>query len=82
MRPLSVPVNRFRFGSQVISTRVFMMAPRALALREPYVDVTAAMDERPRERTVVLRVVPGTQADVPAHSSSDDIEDPFGEVNI
>ena len=58
LRPLSTPVNRFQFGSQMISTRVFMMAPRALASPQAYVDVTAAMEEQPHERSVVLRVVP------------------------
>jgi hypothetical protein len=53
LRPLFAPVNRFQFGAQVISTRVFMMTPRAPAARQSLVDITAAMDERPGERTVV-----------------------------
>jgi Fe-S-cluster-containing dehydrogenase component len=28
LRPMSEAVNRFQFGAQVISTQVFMMAPR------------------------------------------------------
>jgi Fe-S-cluster-containing dehydrogenase component len=81
LRPMSAPVNRFQFGAQVISTRVFMMTPRAPAFGQSLVDVTAAMDERPRERTVVLRVIPT----VAAHSQStrpDEDADPFADVVI
>jgi Fe-S-cluster-containing dehydrogenase component len=80
LRPLSAPVNRFQFGDQVISTRVFMMAPRAVAAQAPWVDVTAAMDEAPRERTVMLRVVPA-EPDARA-ASADAGADPFAEVTI
>ena len=52
MRPLSAPVNRFQFGRQVVSTRVFMMMPHDAAPRQPYVDVTAAMDARPQARAI------------------------------
>ncbi len=45
LRPLSRPVNQFRFGAQEISTRVFVMLPRQAAERRPLVDVTAAMEE-------------------------------------
>jgi Fe-S-cluster-containing dehydrogenase component len=80
LRPVSTPVNRFQFGSQVISTRVFMMVPRGLASRQPHVDVTAAMDERPRERSVVLRVL---QADAGRESAGTPPDgDPFGEIGI
>jgi Fe-S-cluster-containing dehydrogenase component len=72
LRPMSTPINRFQFGAQVISTRVFMMAPRSLASRRPWVDVTAAMDEQPHERAVHLRVVPAADA----------AEDPFAEVTV
>jgi Fe-S-cluster-containing dehydrogenase component len=82
LRPLSTPVNRFQFGSQVISTRVFMMAPRGLASRRPWVDVTAAMDERPRERSVVLRVVPTAPLSVAAGAAADAATDPFADVTI
>jgi Fe-S-cluster-containing dehydrogenase component len=54
IRPMSEPVNRFRFGGQTIVTNVFMMMPRGFATRAPYLDVTAAMDERPRARTIAL----------------------------
>jgi Fe-S-cluster-containing dehydrogenase component len=56
LRPQSTPTNQFRFGGQTISTRVNVMAPRT-ALPPPMVDVTAAMDERPRNKTVRLAVV-------------------------
>jgi Fe-S-cluster-containing dehydrogenase component len=81
LRPLSTPVNRFQFGNQVISTRVSVMAPRALAARTPLVDVTAAMDEQPRERSVVLRVLPGDPRDStgPGGAAGDD---PFAGVTV
>ena len=63
LRPLSMPINRFQFGAQVVSTRVFMMVPAALAARAPMVDVTAAMDEQPQERSLVLRTVPAGPVD-------------------
>ena len=82
LRPMSTPVNRFQFGSQVISTRVFMMVPRASASQQPFVDVTAAMDERPRDRSVVLRVLPSDAGATPVRDASDGVEDPFGGVTI
>jgi Fe-S-cluster-containing dehydrogenase component len=66
IRPMSEPVNRFRFGAQTISTEVFMMMPRGFASRAPYVDVTAAMQDRPRPRVVPLAPV----------------ADPFSEVEV
>ena len=60
-------MNRFQFGAQAISTRVFMMVPAALASRAPIVDVTAAMDEQPRERAVMLKTV---------------ADDPFADVSV
>ena len=33
IRPMSAPINRFRFGGQTISTKVFMMMPVAFAAR-------------------------------------------------
>jgi Fe-S-cluster-containing dehydrogenase component len=55
LRPMSAPLNRFQFGRQAMTTRVFMMAPRA-ALPQ-HVDVTAALEERPRSRTIPLRPI-------------------------
>ena len=57
LRPMSSPINRFQFGNQTITTRVFMMAPKALTARQPYVDVTEALDDTPTSRSVTLRVV-------------------------
>ena len=54
LRPMSEPVNRFRFGGQTITTEVSMMMPRGFASRAPYVDVTAAMADRPGPRVVPL----------------------------
>jgi Fe-S-cluster-containing dehydrogenase component len=68
MRPMSRPVNRFQFGRQTISTRVFMLMPATLVLQQPYVDVTAAMNERPRERSIALTAVAS--------------QDPFAEVEL
>jgi Fe-S-cluster-containing dehydrogenase component len=82
LRPMSIPVNRFQFGSQAISTRVFMMAPRALTSQQPWVDITAAMDERPRERSVVLRMVPAPTAAESPGTVPDGNGDPFAEVTI
>ncbi len=76
LRPLSTPVNTFRFGDQTITTQVYVMVPRALAARAPYVDVVAAMDEQPRSRAVSLKVVesagPRRRLEI----------DPFAEVEV
>ncbi len=60
------PVNQFRFGRQTIATQVFILMPKGFASRQPYVDITAAMDDRPR-----ARVIPLARA-----------ADPFGEVEV
>jgi len=72
LRPSSMPVNRFQFGAQVVSTRVFMMVPVAVAARAPLVDVTSAMDEQPHERSLILRTLPASIV----------ADDPFAEVTI
>ena len=66
LRPQSAPTNQFQFGGQTITTNVYAMVPRSLATRAPLVDVTAAMDERPRSRAVTLKVLasPDPFADV------------------
>jgi Fe-S-cluster-containing dehydrogenase component len=66
LRPQSTPTNRFQFGAQTITTRVNVMVPRRTA--PSYVDVTAAMDQRPHGRGLRLPVV--------------DTADPFAEVEI
>jgi len=67
LRPMSRPMNRFQFGRQTISTRVFMMMPAEFVTARPYVDVTAAMVEAPRERMIPLAAVGG---------------DPFADVEV
>jgi Fe-S-cluster-containing dehydrogenase component len=80
LRPKSAPLNQFQFGGQTITTKVFIMTPREIAARAPYVDVTAAMDERARSRSVAFKVVPA--ADQPADVRDGGGADPFGEVEI
>lgn len=70
-RPQSMPTNAFRFGEQVITTRTFVLVPRG-PVKSPIVDVTAAMEERPRRRNVRL----------PLHEGPRDAADPFGEVEV
>jgi hypothetical protein len=65
---MSTPVNRFQFGRQTISTRVFMMMPQSIVSRRPWVDVTAAMEDQPRERAIRLTEVGAN--------------DPFAEVKV
>ena len=65
------PVHAFRPAT------VADMVPRALAAREAYVDVVAAMDERPRSRAVPLRML----GDRPAGGSPLEY-DPFAEVKV
>ena len=73
LRPQSRPVNAFQFGRQTITTRVYMMVPRDGAARAPVVDVTSAMEELPKARSVSLTVV-GEKLDVAS--------DPFAEVEV
>ena len=77
LRPMSEPVNRFAFGNQTITTRVWAMAPKRAAAARPLIDVTAAMDERPAARRMSLNVV-GTE---PAAARAP-AEDPFAEVEV
>jgi len=67
LRPLTTPVNRFQFGGQTISTRVFIMMPQAMVVQRPYLDVTAAMEDKPRERAIALTPAGG---------------DPFADVKV
>jgi Fe-S-cluster-containing dehydrogenase component len=78
LRPRSEPVNRFRFGAQEITTRVFVMAPRR-AEAPPIVDVTAAMEAVPLPRPtrlVVLQPRPAAPTDLPLEV------DPYAGVEI
>ena len=55
-RKSAVPINRFQFGSQVINTKVNMMAPRE---RPPeYLDVAAAIDDSPVGQDILLNILP------------------------
>jgi Fe-S-cluster-containing dehydrogenase component len=56
-RPHSRPLNAFRFGDEVVRTRVQMMVPAESA--EPLVDVTAAMGEFPASFSAVMAVFDG-----------------------
>jgi Fe-S-cluster-containing dehydrogenase component len=58
LRPMSTPTNQFQFGAQRISTRVQMMVPKQPLVAAPLVDVTAAMEDRPRARSIALTQVP------------------------
>jgi hypothetical protein len=75
LRPVSTPVNTFQFGHQTITTQVFVMVPRRLSTVAPHLDVTAAMEERPRNRAVSLKVV-----SAPGAAPVDD--DPFAGVEV
>jgi Fe-S-cluster-containing dehydrogenase component len=67
LRPQSKPTNSFRFGDQVITTRVNVLVPRN---RPPeHVDVTAALDDAARQRAVRLPVLK-------------DAPDPFADVEV
>jgi Fe-S-cluster-containing dehydrogenase component len=81
LRPQSAPIHHFQFGAQAISTRVFMMAPRAAVARSPWTDVTAAMAEEPQLRSVSLRVL-SEQEQLPGERRRPDDADPFAEVAI
>jgi Fe-S-cluster-containing dehydrogenase component len=62
LRPRSMPTNQFRFGGQIITTRVNALVPRNPE-PPPIVDVTAAMDEKPATRSARLQVLPPDAAD-------------------
>jgi Fe-S-cluster-containing dehydrogenase component len=77
IRPMSRPTNRFQFGNQTIVTKVNMMVPRQVAAR-PHIDVTAAIEEAARPRSVALNVL-GSQ---PQPAAPGAVEDPFAEVEV
>lgn len=74
LRPQSAPVNQFQFGEQTISTRVFVMTPRAVTLPRALVDVTAAMDAAPGNHAVSLKVLTAGAAQAAG--------DPFMDVEV
>ncbi|HEY7180443.1 MAG TPA: 4Fe-4S dicluster domain-containing protein [Blastocatellia bacterium] len=55
LRPRSTPVNQFRFGDQVITTKVNTMTPKVA--HAEYVDVTAAMNEGAIGKEITLNVL-------------------------
>jgi Fe-S-cluster-containing dehydrogenase component len=55
LRPRSAATNQFRFGGQVISTKVNMMLPRQQQAQ--YLDVTAAMHEETSGKTILLNML-------------------------
>jgi Fe-S-cluster-containing dehydrogenase component len=61
-RPRSVPGNEFKFGNQVITTKVNMMLPQSG--RAEYVDVTAAMDETAIGKNIMFNILPNTLPDI------------------
>ena len=76
LRPKSQPVNQFQIGAQTITTKVYVMVPRALAPEAARVDVTAAMHDRPRAR--MLKVL-APEPSAPADRSE---PDPFAHVGV
>jgi Fe-S-cluster-containing dehydrogenase component len=80
LRPQSMPTNRFQFGNQTITTRVSVMVPRGAAgVPAPYLDVTAAMEDRAGPRFVSLKVVPDAPTSDARAATADD---PFAEVEV
>jgi Fe-S-cluster-containing dehydrogenase component len=80
LRPMSTAINRFQFGDQTISTRVFVMAPRAVGTAQPWTDITAAIDEAPRERSLMLKVLPaGAAPQAPPETTN---MDPFAAIEV
>jgi Fe-S-cluster-containing dehydrogenase component len=66
LRPRSRPVNEFKFGREVVRTKVFMMVP--VDAPQQHIDVTGAMDAEPEARRIQLPVVQAEVADVMAAS--------------
>jgi Fe-S-cluster-containing dehydrogenase component len=71
LRPQSRPTSAFRFGEQTITTRVHVMVPQGPST-PPLLDITAAMAEEARRRTVRL----------PVHDGLEAAADPFAEVEV
>ncbi len=58
LRSSAAPINRFQFGSQVINTKVNLMAPRE---RSPqYIDVAGALEEAPVGQEILLNILTET----------------------
>ena len=61
LRPRSAAVNEFRFGQQVITTKVNLMTPRVAETR--YVDVTAAMNEGTIGKEITFNILDAMNAE-------------------
>ncbi|MCC6492515.1 MAG: 4Fe-4S binding protein [Pirellulales bacterium] len=55
LRTSAVPTNRFRFGGQVIHTKVNMMVPANRSVE--YVDVASALNEAPTGQDIELNIL-------------------------
>jgi Fe-S-cluster-containing dehydrogenase component len=55
LRPRSTPTNEFRFGEQIVTTRVNMMLPKTG--KAEYVDVMSAMNESSSGKTISLNIL-------------------------
>jgi hypothetical protein len=55
LRKRSRPTNTFRFGNQVVTTKVNMMVPSWNL--ETHLDVTAALHERPADALISLNIL-------------------------
>jgi hypothetical protein len=62
LRPRSRPVNEFKFGREIVRTKVLMMVPSGATAQ--HIDVTAAMDAAAGARRVQLNVVSEDAFDV------------------
>ncbi|HXT68742.1 MAG TPA: 4Fe-4S dicluster domain-containing protein [Vicinamibacterales bacterium] len=78
LRPQSQPINRFQFGAQTITTQVQVMVPRDLSTRTAHVDVTAALEERPRPRMLKVVANPAGTGETADRNESD----PFADVEL
>jgi Fe-S-cluster-containing dehydrogenase component len=79
LRPMSMPTNQFQFGNQTITTKVSIMVPRNGAARS-LVNVTDAMEEKARARTVSLTVAGTDESSLRASVAM--ANDPFAEVEV
>ena len=73
LRPRSVPINRFQFGKQTITTGVSVMVPRDGVRHPEVLDVTSAMGERPGPRA------PASPGRIPGLEV---LQDPFAEIEV
>jgi Fe-S-cluster-containing dehydrogenase component len=55
LRPRSTAINEFRFGQQVITTKVNLMTPKVA--QAEYLDVTAAMNEASIGKEITFNIL-------------------------